>query len=134
MPWPSAGRNASNSRGEAAARAAEAGAVVRNETRQGKGNVVRRMFADIEADIYVLVDGDDTYDASAAPDLIRKLVDESLDIVSGQRVATGQAAYRAGHVLGNRLLTGLTSMMFRVKLNDMLSGYRIMSRRFVKSF
>ncbi|HVU19821.1 MAG TPA: glycosyltransferase family 2 protein [Rhizomicrobium sp.] len=123
-----------NSKDQTVARAREAGAVVRNETRQGKGNVVRRMFADIEADIYVLVDGDDTYDASAAPALVRKLVDENLDIVSGQRVATGQAAYRAGHVLGNRLLTGLTSMMFRVKLNDMLSGYRIMSRRFVKSF
>src|SRR6185437_10708334 len=83
---------------------------------------------------YILVDGDDTYDASAAPALVQKLVEDGLDIVSGQRVATGQAAYRAGHVLGNRLLTGLTSMMFRVKLNDMLSGYRIMSRRFVKSF
>ncbi|MEI9931685.1 MAG: glycosyltransferase family 2 protein [Rhizomicrobium sp.] len=123
-----------NSKDETIARAREAGAVVRNESRQGKGNVVRRMFADIEADIYVLVDGDDTYDASAAPELIRKLIGESLDIVSGQRIATGQAAYRTGHVLGNRLLTGLTSMMFRVKLNDMLSGYRIMSRRFVKSF
>ena len=123
-----------NSKDETAARAREAGAIVRNETRQGKGNVVRRMFADIEADIYVLVDGDDTYDASAAPALIGKLVSEGLDIVSGQRVATGQSAYRAGHVLGNRLLTGLTSMMFRVKLNDLLSGYRIMSRRFVKSF
>jgi glycosyltransferase involved in cell wall biosynthesis len=123
-----------NSRDETVTRAREAGAVVRTEMRQGKGNVVRRMFADIEADIYILVDGDDTYDASAAPALVQKLVEDSLDIVSGQRVATGQAAYRAGHVLGNRLLTGLTSMMFRVKLNDMLSGYRIMSRRFVKSF
>jgi glycosyltransferase involved in cell wall biosynthesis len=123
-----------NSKDETVARAREAGAVVRNESRQGKGNVVRRMFADIEADIYILVDGDDTYDASVAPTLARKLVEDSLDIVSGQRIATGQAAYRAGHVLGNRLLTGLTSMMFRVKLNDMLSGYRIMSRRFVKSF
>jgi glycosyltransferase involved in cell wall biosynthesis len=123
-----------NSKDETVARAREAGAVVRNESRQGKGNVVRRMFADIEADIYILVDGDDTYDASVAPTLARKLVEDSLDIVSGQRIATGQAAYRAGHVLGNRLLTGLTAMMFRVKLNDMLSGYRIMSRRFVKSF
>lgn len=123
-----------NSKDETAARAREAGAVVRNETRQGKGNVMRRMFADIEADIYIIVDGDDTYDASVAPALVRKLVDEGLDIVSGQRVATGQAAYRAGHVLGNKLLTGLTAMIFRVKLNDMLTGYRIMSRRFVKSF
>jgi glycosyltransferase involved in cell wall biosynthesis len=123
-----------NSKDETVARACEAGAVVRNEARQGKGNVMRRMFADIEADIYIIVDGDDTYDASVAPALVRKLVDESLDIVSGQRVATGQAAYRAGHVLGNKLLTGLTAMMFRVKLNDMLTGYRVMSRRFVKSF
>ncbi|MBV9989791.1 MAG: glycosyltransferase [Alphaproteobacteria bacterium] len=123
-----------NSKDETAARAREAGAVVRSELRQGKGNVVRRMFADVEADVYVLVDGDDTYDASAAPALIGRLVEEGLDIVTGQRVATGQAAYRAGHVLGNRLLTGLTAMMFNVKLNDMLSGYRIMSRRFVKSF
>ncbi|HWA88987.1 MAG TPA: glycosyltransferase family 2 protein [Rhizomicrobium sp.] len=123
-----------NSKDETVARAREAGALVRTETRQGKGNVVRRMFADIEADIYVLVDGDDTYDASAAPALIRKLVEDGMDIVTGQRVATGQAAYRAGHVLGNRLLTGLTALMFNVKLADMLSGYRIMSRRFVKSF
>jgi glycosyltransferase involved in cell wall biosynthesis len=123
-----------NSKDETVARAREAGAVVRNETRQGKGNVVRRMFADIEADVYVLVDGDDTYDASAAPGLIRKLIDEGIDIVTGQRIATGQAAYRSGHVLGNRLLTGLTATMFNVKLKDMLSGYRIMSRRFVKSF
>jgi glycosyltransferase involved in cell wall biosynthesis len=123
-----------NSKDGTATRAREAGAVVRTEMRQGKGNVVRRMFADVEADVYVLVDGDDTYDASAAPALIRRLVDDGLDIVSGQRVATGQAAYRPGHVLGNWLLTTLTSVMFRVKLNDLLSGYRIMSRRFVKSF
>jgi glycosyltransferase involved in cell wall biosynthesis len=123
-----------NSKDQTAARAREAGAVVRTEMRQGKGNVVRRMFADVEADVYVLVDGDDTYDASVAPALIRRLVDDGLDIVSGQRVATGQAAYRPGHVLGNWLLTTLTSVMFRVKLNDLLSGYRIMSRRFVKSF
>ncbi|MBV8977156.1 MAG: glycosyltransferase [Alphaproteobacteria bacterium] len=123
-----------NSRDGTSARAREAGAVVRNELRQGKGNVVRRMFADIEADIYVLVDGDDTYDAGVAPGLIEKLAAEGLDIVSGQRVATGQSAYRPGHVLGNRMLTGLTSLMFGVRLNDLLSGYRVMSRRFVKSF
>ena len=97
-----------NSKDQTIARAREAGAVVRSETRQGKGNVVRRMFADIEADVYVLVDGDDTYDAAAAPALVHKLVDEGYDIVSGKRVATGEAAYRPGHVLGNRLLTGLT--------------------------
>ncbi len=123
-----------NSRDATAARAREAGAVVRREVLQGKGNVVRRMFADIEADVYVMVDGDDTYDASVAPALVAKLIDEGLDIVSGQREATASAAYRPGHVLGNRLLTGLTSLMFGVKLHDMLTGYRIMSRRFVKSF
>ena len=123
-----------NSRDATVARAKAAGAVVRSETLQGKGNVVRRMFADIEADIYVLVDGDDTYDAPAAPVFIAKLIDEGLDIVSGRREATGSTAYRRGHVLGNRLLTGLTSLMFGVKLHDMLTGYRIMSRRFVKSF
>ena len=114
--------------------AREAGAVVRTERHQGKGSVVRRMFADIEADIYVLVDGDDTYEAAAAPRLVEALVREGLDVVSGKRIAVAQAAYRAGHVLGNRLLTGLTAMMFRVKIADLLSGYRVMSRRFVKSF
>jgi len=123
-----------NSKDTTAARARAAGAIVRTETRQGKGNVVRRMFADIEADVYVLVDGDDTYEASAAPVLVSKLISEGYDIVSGRRIATGQAAYRAGHVLGNRLLTGLTAAMFRVELADLLTGYRIMSRRFVKSF
>jgi len=123
-----------NSKDKTTDRALEAGAVVRSEKRQGKGNVVRRMFADIEADVYVLVDGDDTYDAGAAPLLIAKLIEEGLDIVSGKREATGAAAYRRGHVLGNRLLTGLTSLMFGVHLGDMLTGYRIMSRRFVKSF
>jgi glycosyltransferase involved in cell wall biosynthesis len=123
-----------NSKDETVARAREAGAVVRSERRQGKSNVVRRMFADIEADIYILVDGDDTYDAFIAPALARKLADENLDIVSGKRVATGEAAYRPGHVLGNVMLTGLTSMIFGIKLSDMLTGYRVMSRRFVKSF
>jgi glycosyltransferase involved in cell wall biosynthesis len=123
-----------NSKDETSARAREAGAVVRTELRQGKGNVVRRMFADIEADVYILVDGDDTYDASVVPALIAQLIDEGLDIVSGKRIATGAAAYRRGHVLGNKLLTGLTSLMFKVRLGDMLTGYRIMSRRFVKSF
>jgi glycosyltransferase involved in cell wall biosynthesis len=123
-----------NSSDRTAAVAYEAGAIVRNELRQGKGNVMRRMFADVEADIYVLADGDDTYDASVAPDLIRKLVEEGLDIVTGRRVHTEAAAYRAGHVFGNKMLTGLTAMMFNVKLGDTLSGYRVMSRRFVKSF
>ena len=123
-----------NSSDDTGQRAAEAGAAVRIEARQGKGNVVRRMFAEIDADIFVLVDGDDTYDAAAAPAMARKLVDEGLDIVSGRRIATGQAAYRRGHVMGNRLLTGLTAAMLGVKSGDLLTGYRVMSRRFVKSF
>ena len=109
-------------------------AIVRTEKRQGKGNVVRRMFADIEADIFVLADGDDTYDAQAAPVLVGQLIEEDLDVVSGRRVAVAQAAYRSGHVLGNRMLTGLTALMFRMKIADLLTGYRVMSRRFVKSF
>lgn len=123
-----------NSSDETVARAKKAGAIVRNEAWQGKGNVVRRMFADIEADVYVLTDGDDTYDAAAAPGMVKMLIDDGYDIVSGKRIATGEAAYRPGHVLGNHLLTGLTSIMFHVKLEDMLTGYRIMSKRFVKSF
>lgn len=123
-----------NSKDQTAAVAREAGAIVRTELRQGKGNVMRRMFADVEADIYVLADGDDTYDASVAPALIKKLIEEGLDIVTGRRVHTEAAAYRAGHVFGNKMLTGLTAMMFNVRLGDTLSGYRVMSRRFVKSF
>jgi len=111
-----------------------AGAVVHTVVRRGKGNVVRRMFADVEADIYVLVDGDDTYDAAVAPDMIARLVQNGLDIVSGKREATGSESYRFGHVVGNRLLTGLTSLIFRLRVQDMLTGYRVMSRRFVKSF
>jgi hypothetical protein len=102
--------------------------------RQGKGNVVRRMFADIEADIYVLVDGDDTYDAGAAPRMVAQLIADGSDLLTARRVHTEAAAYRAGHVLGNRLLTGLTALLFNVRMPDMLSGYRIFSRRFVKSF
>ncbi len=123
-----------NSRDQTAARAAAAGAVVRREARQGKGNVVRRMFADIEADIYVLVDGDDTYDASAAPRMIQHMMAEGADLLTARRVHSRADAYRPGHVFGNRMLTGLTSALFRVKLSDMLSGYRVFSRRFVKSF
>ena len=123
-----------NSKDQTAARAAEAGAVVRNESRQGKGNVVRRMFADIEADIYVLVDGDDTYDAGAAPRMIAQMIGDGADLLTARRIHTDAAAYRPGHVIGNRLLTGLTSLLFNVQLSDMLSGYRVFSRRFVKSF
>lgn len=111
-----------------------AGAIVRTEMRRGKGNVVRRMFADVESDIYVLVDGDDTYDATTAPVLVQRLVADGLDMVSGRRLAVGGSAYRAGHVMGNRLLTGLTRIMFALEVIDLLTGYRVMSRRFVKSF
>ncbi|MBA2541399.1 MAG: glycosyltransferase [Deltaproteobacteria bacterium] len=114
--------------------AAKAGAVVRRELRKGKGNVVRRMFQDIEADIYVMVDGDDTYDAARAPELVAKLVDDNLDMVVGRRVETHDAAYRAGHRLGNAVLTGLVRKLFDANIQDMLSGYRVFSRRFVKSF
>jgi glycosyltransferase involved in cell wall biosynthesis len=123
-----------NSRDQTVAHAAAAGAVVRTEPRQGKGNVVRRMFADIEADIYVLVDGDDTYDASAAPGMIAAVLESGADVLTARRVHTETAAYRLGHVFGNRLLTGLTATLFNVQLSDMLSGYRVFSRRFVKSF
>jgi glycosyltransferase involved in cell wall biosynthesis len=123
-----------NSRDQTMARAREAGAIVRSEQRQGKGNVMRRMFADIEADIYVLVDGDDTYDAGAAPNMVASLVAAGADILTARRIHTEAAAYRPGHVMGNRMLTGLAALLFDVKLTDMLSGYRVMSRRFVKSF
>jgi len=123
-----------NSRDRTVERAVAAGAVVRTERRQGKGNVVRRMFADIEADIYVLVDGDDTYDAGASPRMIARMVEEGADLLTARRIHTDAAAYRPGHVAGNRLLTGLTALLFRVHLTDMLSGYRVFSRRFVKSF
>ena len=114
--------------------ATAAGAVVRRERRPGKGNVVRRMFQDVEADVYVMVDGDDTYDASRAPELVARLVDDNLDMVVGRRIETHQAAYRAGHRLGNRVLTGLVARLFGAQLVDMLSGYRVFSRRFAKSF
>ncbi len=114
--------------------AREAGAIVRSERRQGKGHVVRRMFADVEADIYVLVDGDATYDAPSAPRMIDKLLDEHLDMVVGLRVDQSQAAYRRGHRMGNRLFTGFLASTFGHAFKDMLSGYRVFSRRFVKSF
>ncbi len=114
--------------------ATAAGAEVRRERRPGKGNVVRRMFQDIEADVYVMVDGDDTYEASAAGKLVAQLVDENLDMLVGRRVETHQSAYRMGHRLGNRVLTGLVGRLFGSQIDDMLSGYRVFSRRFVKSF
>lgn len=123
-----------NSTDDTSAIAAAAGAIVRRETRRGKGNVVRRMFTDVEADIYVMVDGDDTYDASVAPKLVDALVSDNLDMLVGKRIETHEAAYRAGHRLGNRVLTGLVAWLFGSQIDDMLSGYRVFSRRFVKSF
>lgn len=119
---------------ETAPIARAAGAVVCREPTPGKGNVVRRMFADVEADIYVMADGDATYDPRAAPRLIELLIADRLDMVVGARVETDKAAYRLGHRFGNRLLTGLVSTIFGQRLVDMLSGYRVFSRRFVKSF
>jgi len=123
-----------NSTDDTAAVATAAGAEVRREIRKGKGNVVRRMFQDIEADVYVMVDGDDTYEAAVAPRLIDKLVADNLDMLVGKRIETHQAAYRMGHRLGNRVLTGLVAWLFGSPIDDMLSGYRVFSRRFVKSF
>ncbi len=114
--------------------ASTAGAVVRNETLQGKGHVVRRMFADVEADIYVLVDGDNTYDPAAAPVMIRQLVENRLDMVTAVRLPDGQGAYRPGHRIGNRALSFLVCRVFGNRVSDVLSGYRVFSRRFVKSF
>lgn len=114
--------------------AASAGASVCSEKLPGKGNVVRRLFADVEADIYVLVDGDDTYDAASAARLASLLAADGLDMVVGTRVASSDAAYRPGHRLGNYLLTKLVRLVFADRITDMLSGYRAFSRRFVKSF
>jgi glycosyltransferase involved in cell wall biosynthesis len=114
--------------------AGRAGAIVRTERMQGKGNVVRRMFADVDADIYVMADGDATYDAASAPALIARMLDEQLDMVVGARVTQADAAYRRGHKFGNALLTGMLTRLFGRSFSDILSGYRVFSRRFVKSF
>jgi glycosyltransferase involved in cell wall biosynthesis len=124
--------NNSTDRTVEAARAA--GALVRRETHQGKGNVVRRMFSDIDADIYVLVDGDATYDAPSVKGLIALILEERVDMVVAARVHREEAAYRRGHRTGNRLLTGFLASVFKTKVTDVLSGYRVFSRRFVKSF
>lgn len=116
------------------AAATAAGAVVRRQDLQGKGHVVRRMFADVDADVYVLVDGDATYDAAQAPVMIERLLAEQLDMVVGTRVSTELEAYRHGHRFGNWLLTELTGRIFGRTFSDMLSGYRVFSRRFVKSY
>ena len=114
--------------------ARDAGAQVRTERRQGKGHVVRRMFADVDADIYVLVDGDATYDAASAPRMIDALVSDHLDMVVGLRVDKAEGAYRPGHRTGNWMLTSFLSSVFGQAFKDILSGYRVFSRRFVKSF
>jgi glycosyltransferase involved in cell wall biosynthesis len=124
-----------NSVDDTIARAREAGAIVRNEPLQGKGNVVRRMFADIEADVYVLADGDGTYDPKNAPAMIDRLITDNLDMVVGARLGAAEGdAFRTGHRAGNRLLSGLVAALLPNRLTDMLSGYRVFSRRFVKSF
>ncbi len=123
-----------NSRDNSAEVARKAGAVVRTETRQGKGFVVRRMFADIDADIYIMCDADETYDADAAPELIKRLVDDGLDMMVGTRTDVSGTAYRPAHRFGNWMLTSLVRTIFGGGFSDMLSGYRVFSRRFVKSF
>jgi glycosyltransferase involved in cell wall biosynthesis len=123
-----------NSHDGTVAAALAAGATVRHETLQGKGHAIRRAFGDVDADIFVLVDGDGTYDAQAAPVMVRMLVDQNLDMVTGARAGNNMAAYRRGHRFGNRLLTGLVQVVFGKHVSDMLSGYRVFSRRFVKSF
>lgn len=114
--------------------AKQSGAIVRNESQQGKGHVVRRMFSDIEASIYILVDGDDTYDVASVRSMLDAFLGERCDLVNGRRVTEIAAAYRFGHQFGNRLLTGIVSWIFGKRCLDILTGYRIFSRRFVKSF
>lgn len=123
-----------NSSDQTAKLARQTGATVRTEVRQGKGFVVRRMFADVEADVYVLIDGDDTYDASAAPALVNALLSRGFDMITVIRKDNEVNAYRFGHRIGNRLLTRLVQLFFGQGVTDMLSGYRILSRRFVKTF
>ena len=123
-----------NSRDRTKEAAAAAGAIVRSERQQGKGHVVRRMFADIDADVYIMADGDLTYDPAAAPAMVGMLLGEQLDMVVGTRRHDAKTAYRGGHVLGNRVFTGLLSGLFGRTFSDIFSGYRVFSRRFVKSF
>jgi glycosyltransferase involved in cell wall biosynthesis len=123
-----------NSKDRTMEEARRAGARVFSEPQQGKGNVVRRMFSDVEADVYVLVDGDDTYHAASSPAMVAKLLDEQLDMVNGSRQTEILGAYRPGHRLGNALLTGMVALIFGDRFDDLLSGYRVFSRRYVKSF
>ena len=115
-------------------RSVAAGAMIGHEVRAGKGNVIRRMFADVEADVYVMADGDATYDPASAPGMIEALISGNLDMVNGARVTDQSAAYRSGHRFGNLVLTSLVQRLFSRRFSDMLSGYRVLSRRFVKSF
>jgi hypothetical protein len=124
--------NNSTDRTSEVARAA--GAIVRSERLAGKGNVVRRMFSDVDADIYILVDGDATYDAKSAPRMVRHLIDEQLDLVVGARSSVSEESYRFGHRFGNILFTGLVARIFGNRFTDLFSGYRVFSRRFVKTF
>jgi glycosyltransferase involved in cell wall biosynthesis len=123
-----------NSTDGTAAAAAAAGAQVRAAPLQGKGNVVRRMFSDVEADIYILVDGDGTYDAAVAPLLVARLIKDNLDMVCGSRVPSRESAFRAGHRFGNRALSAMVRLVFGHQFTDVLTGYRVFSRRFAKSF
>lgn len=123
-----------NSSDDTIAIAKLAGAVVQRVAQQGKGNVVRRMFADVQADLYVLVDGDATYHAQSAPLLLARMLDEELDMVVACRESDEKAAYRLGHRFGNRLLTACVASIFGSQFTDILSGYRVFSKRFVKSF
>jgi len=123
-----------NSTDDTADQALAAGARVRTEIRQGKGNVIGRMFADIDADVYVMVDGDGTYDSSQAQQLVDKLLSGPYDMINGRRIETGKENYRSGHKFGNVVLTGLVGFLFKSQFSDMLSGYKLFSRRFVKSF
>ena len=123
-----------NSRDRTIELATAAGAIVRTEPQQGKGRVVRRMFADIEADVYVMADGDLTYDPESAPEMVRMVLAEQLDMVVGTRRHEEVDAYRGGHVLGNKIFTRLLSGLFGRTFTDIFSGYRVFSRRFVKSF
>ena len=123
-----------NSTDQTVTEAEQAGAIVRKEPLQGKGNVVRRMFADIEADVYVLSDGDETYDVASAPKMVSTLIRNKLDMVAASRVSTATTAYRPAHQFGNRFLSGLVAWLFGDRFRDILTGYRVFSRRFVKSF
>jgi glycosyltransferase involved in cell wall biosynthesis len=123
-----------NSTDDTANIARQSGALVSNEPQQGKGHVVRRMFSDVEASIYILVDGDDTYSAASAPLMIKTFLDNHCDMVNARRITNSDKAYRFGHHFGNRLLTGMVAWIFGKRFFDVLSGYRVFSRRFVKSF